>query len=118
MMPEEQRRAMDARYSARTYSLRELKEFEDWFEWQANALAAALLMPRRYVEMLLGDRRLTLYGKRLNIPDKLLRDNMSNRLGVSKTAMTLRLRQLGYAVVLPTDAYFDPTDIECDDVFS
>ena len=30
----------------RSYSLRDLKSREDWNEWQANALGAALLMPQ------------------------------------------------------------------------
>ena len=114
MEPEERRRELECRYSARMYSLRELKSLDDWSEWQANALAAAIIMPKKYIELLLRNRRLTLYGKRLNRPDKLLLANICDRLKVSRTAMTLRLKQLGYAIVLPPDAYNDPTDIECD----
>ena len=91
-----------------------IKSLYDWNEWQANALAAAIIMPKKYIELLLRNRRLTLYGKRLNRPDRLLLANICDRLKVSRTAMTLRLKQLGYATVLPADAYYDPTDIECD----
>jgi len=115
MMPEEQRKEYDLRYSARVISIQEYKNMEDWLEWQSNALAAALLMPKRYIELLLGKRRVTIYGKRMNRPDTLLIANISNRLAVSKSALTLRLRQLGYAKILPTEAYYDPTDIERDD---
>jgi len=115
--PEEQKRKLDARYSARTLSLRDLKSLDDWREWQANALAAALLMPVKYIELFLGNRRLTFYGKRMNIPDKLMYENMCNRLGVSHTALTLRLRRLGYLIVLPASEYFDPTDVICDESF-
>jgi hypothetical protein len=117
MEPDDRRREMDARYESRVYSLRELKTLDDWREWQANAMAAALLIPAKYLALLLGRRRLTIYGKRMNIPDKLALDNLCNRLKVSRTAMTLRLRQLGYATVLPASAYSDPTDIECDNDF-
>ena len=115
MMPVEQRRECDMRYSARVISIQEYKSMEDWLEWQSNVLAAALLMPKKYIELLLGNRHVTTYGQRMNRPDRLLIANVSNRLQVSKTALTLRLRQLGYLKVLPSDAYYDPTDIERDD---
>jgi len=114
MMPEEKRKEYDLRYSARVISIQEYKSMEDWFEWQANLLAAALLMPKKYIELLLENRQVTIYGKRLNRPDQLLVANMSSRLAVSKSALILRLRQLGYARVLPSGAYYDPTDIVCD----
>jgi hypothetical protein len=119
MESDEQKQKLDLRYSARTASvaLRNLESADDWREWQANAMASALLMPAKYIELLLGKRRLTLYGKRMNRPDKLLLENMCNRLGVSRSALTLRLRRLGYAKVLPASAFYDPTDIECDDDF-
>ena len=115
MIPDEKRREYDLRYSARVISIQEYKNMEDWLEWQSNILAAALLMPKKYIELLLGNRRVTIYGKRLNRPDGLLVANMSNRLAVSRTALLLRLRQLEYAKALPAEAYFDPTDIERDD---
>ena len=40
------------KYSPRTaYSLRALKTREDWNEWQANALGAAILMPQMEIEL-------------------------------------------------------------------
>ena len=43
---------MCIRDSARTaYSLRELKTREDWNEWQANVLGAAILMPQREIDL-------------------------------------------------------------------
>jgi len=115
MESEARQEELDLQYSARVFSLRELRSLNDWCEWQANALAAALLIPKKYVELLLGDRHLAVYGKRLNRPDKLALDNMCNRLKVSQTAMLLRLKQLGYLKVLPSAAYYDPTDVICDD---
>jgi len=117
MEPADRRREMDSRYEGRVYSLGELETLDKWREWQANAMAAALLIPAKYLAVLLERRRLTIYGKRMNIPDNLKLDNLCDRLKVSRTAMTLRLRQLGYATVLPASAYHDPTDIECDDDF-
>ena len=114
MESKNRRGEMDCRYSTRTYSLRELKSLDDWCEWQANVLAAALIIPKKYVDLLLGNRRLTLYGKRLNRPDRLLLCNICNKLKVSHTAMSLRLQQLGYMSILPLDAFYDPTDVECD----
>jgi Zn-dependent peptidase ImmA (M78 family) len=117
MESKEKRREMDLRYIGKAFSLRELKTMEDWREWQANAMAAALLMPAKYLALLLGHRRLAIYGNRMNIPDKLALANLSNKLSVSQTAMSFRLKELGYAKVLSKSAYFDPTDIECDDDF-
>ena len=116
-MPEDERRAFDMKYSKRTMTIQELTTVEDWREWQANALAAALIMPKKYIEILLGNRKLFLFGNRMNKPDNLLFRNIGNRLGVSNTALTLRLKQLGYLHVLTASDYFDPTDIECDDEF-
>ena len=117
MEPDERRKEMDARYCNGEYSLRELKTKDDWREWQANALAPAMLMPAKYLAVMLGQRRLTLYGKRMNNPDKLAFENLCNRLSVSRSTMSIRLKQLGYLKVLPAIAYTDPTDIECDDDF-
>ena len=46
------REACRRKYSARAaYSLRELKTREDWNEWQANVLGAAILMPQREIDL-------------------------------------------------------------------
>jgi len=107
----------DSRYIGKVVSLSDFLSMYNWREWQVNALAAAILMPAKYLALLLGQRRLSIYGNRMNPPDKLALANMSNRLKVSQTAMTIRLKQLGYATVLPKDAYYDPTSIECDEDF-
>ena len=38
-------------YKRQAYSLRELKTREDWNEWQANVLGAAILMPQREIDL-------------------------------------------------------------------
>jgi len=105
---------LELKYSARTFSLREMKILDSWSEWQANALAAALLMPKKYISLLLRGRRITYYGKRLNHPDKFIFDDMCYKFGVSQTALTLRLKQLGYINFLTALDYYDPTDILCE----
>jgi len=117
MAPVHERRKMDTAYSGRVLTMSEFSAISNWREWQAGALAAALLMPGKYLALLLGQRRLKFYGNRLNKPDKLALANLSDRLKVSQTAMTLRLCQTGYASKLPASEYHDPTDIECDDDF-
>ena len=48
---EEVRAACEMKYSARTaYTPRELKTREDWNEWQANVLGAAILMPQKEID--------------------------------------------------------------------
>ena len=97
-------------YSARTVTLGEMKTLDDWSEWQANALAAALLMPKRYIVLIMSGKSITYYGKRLNTPDRFKFDSMCSKFEVSKTALTLRLRQLGCIEFLSSIDYYDPTD--------
>ena len=113
--PENRRTELQQQYSARAFSLREMKSLDSWGEWQANAVAAALLMPKKYIALMLNGRRITYYGKRLNNPDRFIFDSMCYRFGVSKTAMKLRLRELGYLQFLSALDYYDPLDIICDD---
>lgn len=58
----------------RAYPLRELKTREDWNEWQANVLGAALLMPRREIDlamwMFAGGRVLKNYDGRFPYMDQ------------------------------------------------
>jgi len=116
-MPEDERKAFDKKYSKRTMTIQEMITVEDWLEWQANALAAALIMPKKYIEMLVGNRKLLLFGNKMNRADYLLFRNIGNRLGVSQLALTLRLKQLGYLHILPASEYFCDSDIVCDDDF-
>jgi len=116
-MPEDERKAFDKKYSKRTMTIQEMITVEDWLEWQANALASALIMPKKYIDLLLGNRQLLLFGNRMNKSDNLIFRNIGNRLGVSKTALILRLKKLGYLISLPASEYFCESDIECDDEF-
>ncbi|MDR0861319.1 MAG: ImmA/IrrE family metallo-endopeptidase [Oscillospiraceae bacterium] len=114
----------DARQSSlrrlddRPYSARELKSRDDWSEWQANALAAALLMPSAAVRKI-QRLPLTRYGRRINRPDDLALYRLMSEFGVSRAAMLIRLRELGLLEERPAAEYYDPTEIwnyEADEV--
>jgi hypothetical protein len=105
-------------YAGQTGSLRELGRGFDWEEQKANALAAALLMPQKYIALLarrfLKDRRLISFGGRFNRPDRLALTHICKALGVSREAAVIRLRQFGYVKDMPERAFFDPTEMCAD----
>jgi Zn-dependent peptidase ImmA (M78 family) len=84
-----------------------------------NALAAALLMPMKYVRLLVtrfaGGQKLVSYGGRFNMPDELSLSNICHALGVSRAAAALRLRQLGYLADAPREEFYDPLEIYVDE---
>lgn len=82
------------------YTAEELHQRLCISEWQANILAAALLMPRFIVKDALirfnNGRRLPIYGEHVFRPqEKVILQKMSDALGVSHTALVIRLRDLG-----------------------
>ena len=91
----------------KTYSYRDLRTTEDWSEWQANVLAAALLMPRAKLLELLdcGFKPLTRYGSRFNSLDYASIRRLANRFCVSIKAMEIRLNGLGYITRKPESEY-------------
>lgn len=99
----------------RVYSLRDLKTKEDWNEWQANALGAALLMPQEEVERamwLFGQcRKLTNYEGRFSCTEKPVLEEFCRALGVSKSAAIIRLRQMGYIEDRPFRELLDPLEV-------
>lgn len=101
MESEEARLACGASYSRRTaYSLRDLKTREDWNEWQANALGAALLMPQGGIDHAMGQlapgRKLTECRGWFGIWDRMILGQLCRMFGVSRSAAVIRLRQMGY----------------------
>ncbi|MCL2343726.1 MAG: ImmA/IrrE family metallo-endopeptidase [Firmicutes bacterium] len=116
--PSDRQQAMRRQFSNRVCSLRELSPAEGLDEWRANQLTAALLMPKKYIDLLAQryarDRRLVAYGGRLNLPDSLALTHIRGRLGVSRSAAIIRLRQLGHLVDRPADWYHDPAEVSCD----
>lgn len=110
------RDACRKKYSARTaYSLRELKTHEDWNEWQANVLGAAILMPQKEIDLAMwyfaADKPLVSYEGRFSYRDRLTLDMTCRQLGVSKSAAIIRLRQLGYMEDRPYSEYINPLEV-------
>ena len=116
--PSDRQQAMRRQFSGRVCTVQELSPAEGLDEWRANQLTAALLMPRKYIDLLMQryarNRRLVAYGGRLNLPDGLALTHIRGRLGVSRTAAIIRLRQLGHLVDRPADWYHDPAEVNCD----
>lgn len=111
------RREKQMTYSKRaSYSLRELKTREDWNEWQANALAAAILIPidklkdARY--RLAQIRPVKCYGKKLDPNGHADVEALCGLFLISKSAMLIRLRQIGAVVDRPESEYRrDPLEV-------
>lgn len=104
------------KYAERTaYSLRDLKTREDWNEWQANVLGAAILMPQKEIDLamwyLAQSKPLKSYEGRFPYHDRLCLTLLCQTLGVSKTAAVIRLRQLGYIEDYPITEYTDPLEV-------
>ena len=116
METEEVRKVCQRKYSARTaYSLRELKTHEDWNEWQANVLGAAILMPQREIDLAVAyyarGRRLVSYDGTFAYQDRVALDLICKQFGVSKTAAVIRLKQLGHLETRPYSEYNDPLEV-------
>jgi Predicted Zn peptidase len=96
-------------------SCRRLYTSEDWVEWQANSLGAVLLIPRLalFAELNrdIAPFKPTIYGDRLNTMDYKRVKRLSDKFGVSVSAMKIRLKELGCMIVKPEDEFIDPLDI-------
>ena len=98
----------------RLYSCRDLKNAQAWSERLANALGAAILMPKLdLLRMLRGfnPTKFTMYGNRFNPMDYRQIKDLSDRYEVSFTAMALRLKELGFIERKHACEYHDPRDI-------
>jgi len=99
----------------RTYSLRDLKTNEDWNEWQANALGAAILMPQEEIALAMwrfcSGHIIKNYEGHYVYHDQLALRLMCDTFKVSKTALIIRLRQLGYLEDCPYSEYVDPLEV-------
>ncbi len=82
---ESQQKCRESYSERRSYSLRDLKSREDWNEWQANALGAALLMPqaeiKRAMWLFAQCRTLISYEGRFSYADKLALSLLCQALG-------------------------------------
>ena len=77
-----------------------LRTREDWREWQANALGSALLMSSSQLELAIrelhGELPLVFHDVYPTMRSRLIIEHLCSRFSVSRTAMTIRLRQLGF----------------------
>ena len=80
-------------------SVNERRQITDWYEWQADALAAALLLPK---DALLDSMFLFGLGDKMKVLSKKYSPNnyerfcnMAEFLQVSKTTLSYRMEQLG-----------------------
>lgn len=100
--------------SEKDYSLKEMSEHFSVVENQADRLAAAILMPQFTVDRALMDfhkgRRIVVYGQNV-IADREQKviSRMAAQIGVSYTAMLIRLRQFGLLDYHPIEEYLDKT---------
>ena len=116
MESDNDKRTHESKYAPRAaYSLRDLKTREDWNEWQANVLGAAILMPQKEIDIAMRQfahgRVLRNYEGRFNYIDCLSLTLLCQSLGVSKSAAIIRLRQLGYIEDRPFAEYDDPLEV-------
>ena len=77
-----------------------LRTREDWREWQANALGSALIMPADRLEQAIRELHwelpLVFHDGYPTIRSKLLIEHLCSRFSVSRAALTIRLRLLGF----------------------
>ena len=92
--------ACHKRPEVREKGSRVLRTQEDWNEWQANSLGAAILMPQSEVDRAMwfinSRKPLTCYGWRFYNKDQVKIDTFCGAFGVSRSAAAIRLEQLGY----------------------
>ncbi len=85
----------------RNYTIQEMRSHFNISEAQTNAMAAVFLMPRFLLEKTLnqytGGRPIDMYGDTVFLQkDKQVIKEMSNQLGVSPSALRIRLSQCGF----------------------
>ncbi|MDY3218520.1 MAG: ImmA/IrrE family metallo-endopeptidase [Candidatus Fimivivens sp.] len=94
----------------RLYTAEELRTRFSIGEWQANTIAAALLMPTFLIKSLLqkynNGQNILVYGNSVFAPrEKSILQKMSDTLGVSYTALVIRLRDLSALDFHPIEEY-------------
>lgn len=86
-----------------------LRHSGDPSDSHANVLAAALLMPREQVEKRMFPAKFyTSYEGRFNTWDYMRIKKAADSLRVSASALTIRLRELGFVQYKPISEYIDP----------
>ncbi len=93
-----------------SYSIQDLQRQLKWEELQANALAAALLMPigsiRQHILHHTGSGKIPIYGEHILAPkDKLALREIAKELGVSQTTLFIQLRKYKLLSYRPLDEF-------------
>ncbi len=99
--------AQEAKAACRTmysdkdgYMAKELKTKEDWNEWQANALGAAIILPSRDVKIaadyMTRGKRITSFFGELDRLGNMVVSEIADYFHASKKAVKIRLKRLGY----------------------
>ena len=118
--PKERETVRQGYAERKRYNCRDLKSKEDWNEWQANALAAVLLMPEQDIQLLIqtyhAGRPLISYGGKFQYADLLSLKQMSRLFGVSNAAVCNRLRKLGLLELRPYQRYRDRMDVNYEEI--
>jgi len=98
----------------RAYSLRDLKTKEDWNEWQANVLGAAILMPKDEMTLAMWqfnkERTIQNFDGLFHGCDRMVLTRLCECFGVSTQAVIIRLRDLGYIRDRPRSELFAPME--------
>ena len=98
--------------TGKNYTIAELSEHFNIVESQADRLASALLMPRFTVDRALSDfhegKPIPVYGQNVFADqDRKVISKMASQIGVSYTALVIRLRQFSLLDYLPVEEYLD-----------
>ena len=104
--PDAEARAADLLPAQKAITPQELRSSCGVSEWEVNTLASALLMPSTVLNTLLSlfyaEAPVCVYGRgRLSAADKCLLDTFASLLGVTRSALILRLWQMQRIAVLP-----------------
>ncbi len=94
------------------------KPISDWEEWQANALASAILLPK---DLVMQGMYLFSLGEKIKMLNKVYAPRVYEQfkglaefLGVSKTALAIRMKQFGLIEQDYLDNPYRLTDVLCD----
>ncbi len=96
----------------RAYTLEEMRKQFNMEEMQADKLAAALLMPSFVIHAALKDfndgNKIRIYGDQVLAPQERIKINkMAAQIGVSYTALMIRLRQFDLFDYRPLEEYIE-----------
>ncbi len=107
--PDAKKQAAQLFSAQEAYSPQQLRISCGVCEWEVNTLSSALLMPKSVINTLLnvfyGNTPVCVYGRgQLSAADRHLLDTFAAILGVTRSALILRLWQLQRIAVLPGNA--------------